>query len=291
MSRLPSALCPKRAPCAVAATLLLASASLRAAPADSIELRRSDSERAPPSPVWLRLRGGYARSGEPRERVFGVLELGLALDVLVAGRASVLAAGDSRGAERAGSRREAQEIAASDDAEAAGAAAPPPRASAPFRPAPLPRSLELSSALARATLAAANHVADAAASPAALDSMLARTHSSASLPEVRLAAGTSRDQSQRLAPTVTDPAKFTQDGGRDLWFEARLTWHLEQVLFSHDEIAIERLKAQALESRRQLVRQVLEALPAGSGRARPRARRRSRRRNGTPRSSASWLPC
>jgi hypothetical protein len=257
MSRLPFALRPKRAPCAVAATLLLASASLRAAAADSIELRRSDSERAPPSPVWLRLRGGYARGGEPRERVFGVLELGLALDVLVAGRANALAAGDPSGADREGSRGEAQEIAAPGDA---GAAPPLPRASAPFRPAPLPHALELSAALARATLAAAGRVADAAASPAALDSMLARTHSSASLPEVRLAAGTSRDQSQRLAPTVTDPAKFTQDGGRDLWFEARLTWRLEHALFSHDEIAIERLKAQALENRRHLLRQVLEAL-------------------------------
>jgi hypothetical protein len=114
--------------------------------------------------------------------------------------------------------------------------------------------------LARATLAAATRVWDASSSPAALDSLLSRSRSSASLPEVRLGAGTSHDQSQRLAPTLTDPAKFTQDGGRDLWLEARLTWHLERVLFSHDEIAIERLKAQALESRRLLQRQVLEAL-------------------------------
>jgi hypothetical protein len=90
--------------------------------------------------------------------------------------------------------------------------------------------------------------------------MLARSRSSAGLPEVRLAAGSSRDQSLRLTPTLTDPGKFSQDGGHDLWFEARLTWRLEHLVFSHDEIAIQRLKAQELETRRRLLRQVLEAL-------------------------------
>jgi hypothetical protein len=250
-----------RSRCAVAATLLLSSVPLRAADADSIEPRRSDSERAPPSPVWLRLRGGYARSAEPRERAFGVLELGLALDVLVAGRANGLAAaGDALASGPASERPLRRELVAGEDTSAAGATPALPPTGSPFRPPPLPSTRELSSALARATVAAASRAADAAASPAALDSMLARTRSSASLPEVRLAAGTSRDQSQRLAPTVSDPGKFTQDGGRDLWFEARLTWRLEHVLFSHDEIAIERLKAQALEDRRRLLRQVLEAL-------------------------------
>ena len=261
-ARLRSALRRRPARLAIGAALALASVPVRGADADSLDPRRPDSERAPPSPVWLRLRGGYARSDEPRERVFGVLELGLALDVLVAGRSSALAsAGEAiaSGTARDGSARD---DAAPDDPGAAGPA-PAPAARAPFRPPPrAPRGLELSSALARATLAAASRVADAAASPAALDSMLSRTRTSASLPEVRLAAGSSRDQSLRLTPTVADPAKFTQDGGRDLWFEARLTWRLDRLLFSHDEIAIRRLEAQALENRRRLLRQVLEALMA-----------------------------
>ncbi|HEU4576650.1 MAG TPA: hypothetical protein VFS67_00250, partial [Polyangiaceae bacterium] len=75
-----------------------------------------------------------------------------------------------------------------------------------------------------------------------------------------LGAGSSRDQSLRFSPTLTDPGKFTRDGGHDLWFEARLTWRLEHLVFSHDEIAIQRLKAQRLETRQRLLRQVLEAL-------------------------------
>ena len=31
-----------------------------------------------------------------------------------------------------------------------------------------------------------------------------------------------------------------QDGGRDVWFEARLAWRLDSALFSKEEIAIER---------------------------------------------------
>ncbi|MEO8177598.1 MAG: hypothetical protein ABI895_02085 [Deltaproteobacteria bacterium] len=231
------------------AALALAGATVHAADADSLAPRGRDSQRARSSPFWLRLRAGVARSSEPRERLFGVLELGVALDVLAAGRASALgaAAGES----------DSSSVPQDEAARTEGRGQLP--SPAPTR-GPAPPRLALTSALARATLAAASRVWDAAAAPRALDSMLSRTHSSATLPEVRLAAGTSRDQSLRLTPTLTDPAKFTQDGGQDLWFEARLTWHLEHVLFSHDEIAIERLKAQALESRRLLVRQVLEAL-------------------------------
>lgn len=197
---------------------------------------------------WLRLRGGYARSGEPRERMFGVLELGVALDRLVGGPPA---------------------LAAPSSPTAPSAAPSSPASSAP-QPGPLrawssasPRSsltLTLTPALARATLAAAARVADGATPPRQLDSMASRTRSAAVLPELRLAAGSSRDQSQKLSPTLADPARFTRDGGRDLWFEARLTWRLERGLFSQDEIAIERLKAQSIEERQKRSRQVLDAL-------------------------------
>jgi len=201
---------------------------------------------------WLRLRGGYARSGEPRERMFGVLELGVALDRLVAGPSALAAPSHD---------------AAPSNPTAPSAAPPGPPSSTPqpgqlrVWPSAAPRSsLTLTPALARATLAAAARVADGATPPRQLDSMASRTRSAAVLPELRLAAGSSRDQSQKLSPTLTDPARFTRDGGRDLWFEARLTWRLERGLFSQDEIAIERLKAQAIEERQKRSRQVLDAL-------------------------------
>jgi hypothetical protein len=222
--------------------LLLLCVPLLAADADSIR----PSETPPSGPLWLRVRGGYLHGGE-RERAFGVLELGFSLDLRVAGRRAALAAAAG----------EAPQRSADEPADTPFLAEPP----LPSGRMPLPgRRWELDPALARSTLAAASRVADLGAPPAAYDSMLARTRSSAGLPEVRLAAGSSRDQSLRLAPTLTDPGKFTQDGGHDLWFEARLTWRLEHLVFSHDEIAIQRLKAQELENRRRLLRLVLEAL-------------------------------
>lgn len=219
------------------------------AAADAELLRPSDA--APSGPIWLRLRGGYLRGSEPRERAFGVLELGLSLDLLVAGRGAALAAAAG----------ESPTPAEGEVPDGPALAEPPLTGSSARPPLPVPgRRWELDPALARATLEAATRVADAAAPPAAYDSMLTRTRSSAGLPEVRLAAGSSRDQSLRLTPTLTDPGKFTQDGGHDLWFEARLTWRLEHLVFSHDEIAIQRLKAQELETRQRLRRQVLEAL-------------------------------
>ena len=81
-------------------------------------------------------------------------------------------------------------------------------------------------------------------------------------PEVRLGAGTSRDESLRLAPTAADPARFTRDGGRDLWLEARLTWRLDSAIFARDEIAIMRLRAQQREEAARLAADVVEALVA-----------------------------
>jgi hypothetical protein len=95
-----------------------------------------------------------------------------------------------------------------------------------------------------------------------LDGMAARSRAAASLPEVRLGAGTSRDESLRLTPTAADPARFTRDGGRDLWLEARLTWRLDSAIFAHDEIAIMRLRAQQREEAARLTGEVLEALMA-----------------------------
>jgi hypothetical protein len=66
----------------------------------------------------------------------------------------------------------------------------------------------------------------------------------------------------RLAPTAADPARFTRDGGRDLWLEARLTWRLDSAIFARDEIAIMRLRAQQREELARLVSEVLDALVA-----------------------------
>jgi hypothetical protein len=116
--------------------------------------------------------------------------------------------------------------------------------------------------LARAVVAVALQTQGGQAELRRLDGMAARSRAAASLPEVRLGAGTSRDESLRLAPTAADPARFTRDGGRDLWLEARLTWRLDSAIFARDEIAIMRLRAQQREELARLVSEVLEALVA-----------------------------
>ncbi|HVZ36787.1 MAG TPA: hypothetical protein VG963_30390 [Polyangiaceae bacterium] len=257
---------------------LLPISAARAADDETIRSAAGEREDKPAEALWLRLRGGYARGDAARERLFGVLELGLGLDRLFGGdeRGLAAAAREERRLERAFQRDSAPgtmtalaEATPEQRCEGAGCVQPTPDSS---RPAPVPAragpassglpgaSAEITPALARAVLEAALRVGEGSTPEARLESLAARSRSSASLPEVRFAAGTSRDQSLKYEPTVADPARYTQDGGRDLWFETRLTWHLDRALFSHDEIAIERLRAQERETRRHTTHQVIDAL-------------------------------
>jgi hypothetical protein len=245
----------------------LATRPARSADAANVASPSSEHDSRLNDALWLRLRGGYERE-DVRQRVFGLLEIGMAFDTLIGGDAHALA--DAAHADRLASGPEDRLATTPFDPTGL----PPPRPSyappahasspapLPSRPAP-PQAADpeqLTAALGRAAVAAALRVADSAAPEDRLDSLASRSRTAASLPEVRLAAGSSRDQSQKLSPTVTDPARFTQDGGRDLWFETRLTWRLERAIFSRDEIAIERLRAQEREARRRTIHQVLDAL-------------------------------
>jgi hypothetical protein len=219
-----------------------------------------------PGGLWLGLRGAFTRSDGQRQRVAGLLELGIGLERLGL---------DFDELEAARSRR----LLATNDAppseETLGALPralpsvqvprverPPSRtcADAASCGADVPPGARLSPALARSTVAAALRVRDTANQLRRLEGMAARSRSAASLPEVRLGAGTSRDESLKLSPTQADPARFTRDGGRDLWFEARLIWRLDGAVFSKDEIAVERLKAEQREDRARTTREVLDAL-------------------------------
>lgn len=216
---------------------------------------------AGPTGSFLRVRAGVDVTPDEREHRYGLIELGISIDGWV----------------RAGAFRSAA-LAAGSDNDVPGAPAPLPQA-APFDheggapgvsraspppPTPAPREPSsgggLTPALARATVAVALQRLGSASELGRLDGMAARSRAAASLPEVRLGARTSRDESLRLTPTLSDPARFTRDGGRDLWLEARLTWRLDRALFSDDEIAVERLKAQHRDERARMTREVLDAL-------------------------------
>jgi hypothetical protein len=198
--------------------------------------------------LWLRVRATHASDGGERQRSVGMLELGGHFDGLLG-------------------------TAAFDPGPASAdpvflAESPSPRATAPTLAALVSDrgalgaspAAELTPALSQAVVTEALRVLEARARSGRLDTMASRARAAASLPEVRLGAGTSRDESLRFAPTLDDPARFTRDGGRDLWFEARLTWQLDRAIFSRDEIAIERIKADAEKQRHELTRDVVEAL-------------------------------
>jgi hypothetical protein len=251
---------------------------------------------------WLGVGGGVRGSPGERRRVFALVELGIPFDAVagahsaaesgdadefegsasdtapamspearpfdaeprrfgspppaVGAELSSLAAGPS--SFRAGPAGIADDGSASE-AQAASAALPPRVAGCPDARSCDPEALL---PLARAAVAEALRVQGGQAELSRLDGMAARSRAAASLPEVRLGAGTSRDESLRLAPTVADPARFTRDGGRDLWLEARLTWRLDGAIFARDEIAIMRLRAQQREELGRLASEVLEALVA-----------------------------
>jgi hypothetical protein len=258
--------------------------------------------------LWLAVSGGVTRSPGERQRIFGLLELGVGLDDWVGERAPDRRSDDSDapgdGRSEAGARGELEGLgderrmpvagaggalaenpraplrrSLSDDAlpeRVASAGAPleprltplaPSAAPAPAGLPPRPRCSDPRScdpavlaALARAAVDAALRVQGGGVELRRLDGMAARSRAAASLPEVRLGAGTSRDESLRLAPTAADPARFTRDGGRDLWFEARLTWRLDSAIFARDELAVMRLRAQQREETARLTADVLEAL-------------------------------
>jgi hypothetical protein len=261
--------------------------------------------------LWLGVSGGMAVSPGERERMFGLLELGLSLDEWFGAGGAVRAASEIEAAGALGSDVESDMDVQLDTSEAAASgggpgftpfapgtglttpalarptftsalatpapAAPPPRSPTLWRASDTPtpsaraswvqpervaRAIDPASAaaLARAAVSEALRLQGSGTELRRLDSMASRSRAAASLPEVRLGAGTSRDESLRLSPTLSDPAHFSRDGGRDLWLEARLIWRLDGAIFARDEIAIMRLRAQQREGAAQRSREVLEAL-------------------------------
>ena len=95
-----------------------------------------------------------------------------------------------------------------------------------------------------------------------LSSLAARARSSAALPEVGLRTLHSSGQTLRLTPTSDDPYRYTQAGTSELAFEARLTWHLDRLVFADEEVPVERLEHERDAAERHLIDYVLQRLLA-----------------------------
>jgi len=209
----------------------------------------------------------HARSSWASARVERAawLSLTVPLDRLAAPRASSLA--------KAALADEAAVAEAAVEPSGASSAKAPKPATTPHpqgQPRPAPEvAAELARALAKVTAVAdlsrrATSRALAAAGVAAdrrrLDSLSTRSRASAALPEVRLRAQRSTDQDLRWAPTVDDPYRVTQADGAGLTLEASASFRLDRLVFTSDELAVERLRAQQKSEHLKLEQRVQEAV-------------------------------
>jgi hypothetical protein len=114
--------------------------------------------------------------------------------------------------------------------------------------------------LARDAVRAALRAHDVASNRSELEGLGRRARFSAALPELRLRAVGSNDQSQRLTPTIEDPERYTVTSGNDLLLEASATWKLNRLVFADEEIAIERLELEREKGVAKLSERVVERL-------------------------------
>jgi hypothetical protein len=191
--------------------------------------------------IELGAAAGLTRSWDGRREVSVLLSLSLQLE------RRVPLAPDRRISEPGEKRAKAEPAAEVREPEPDAWEPPPPR---------------LTPALARATLRAALSAAGQPRARVRLTSLARRARSSAALPELRLRAQRTTDESLRLAPTAADPYRYTRAGGVSTTYEARATWRLDRLVFADEEVRIEELRRMRRRSELQLVDDVLEALVA-----------------------------
>jgi hypothetical protein len=206
----------------------------------SVVLAATPAHASPnPNGLWVSVSAEY-RTGTWLNEWAGFIALNIPLDRLAAPR--VISAGP----------RLAEE--------------PPKKESAATPPAPVaakkkdPPELRLTPRLARGAVHHALAVAGYYSARLRLGSLSSRARSSAVLPELRLRTLRSTGENLRLAPTTDNPYAYTQAGTSELLFEARLTWHLDRLVFANEEVSLERLQNERDAAERKLVDHVLERL-------------------------------
>jgi hypothetical protein len=93
-----------------------------------------------------------------------------------------------------------------------------------------------------------------------LETLGSRNRASALLPEVTLRAGREQDTALRLTPTDADPYRYTQSDASNVLLEGRLAWRLGRLLFSSEDLGIERLKLARSRERQRVVERTLAVL-------------------------------
>jgi hypothetical protein len=193
--------------------------------------------------LWLREREGYAYQATVELSV-GWEQLFFARSAQSTGAMSLEELEISRPAGSSSAFSEAPQVELLTENTTPGGAPPRPAAEVEDpRPRTLrqaPRWLEPSFAIELV-----NHVLRRSGrSPRALESLSTRSRTAALLPVLRLRAGRGADETLRFSPTATEPDRWLQSGRADLQYEAQATWTLDRLVFTRDEINVERLRLQ-----------------------------------------------
>jgi hypothetical protein len=197
---------------------------------------------ASPNPAGFSISiGAEYRSGTFSREWSGFVALNLALDRVAAPRAM----------------RAEPRLAEGPPRKESDAAPSPPVPAPTSTPAPAP---VLSSRLARGSVRHALASAGYLNARSRLFGLATRARSSAVLPEVGLRTLRSSGQMLRQTPTSDDPYRYTQAGTSELTLEARLTWHLDRLVFADEEVTLERLQIERDAAERRLIDYVLERL-------------------------------
>lgn len=203
-------------------------------------------------PLWVAIDGTMTRDHDARPSFGAMLLLGIPLD---------------RGA-RAAAKSAAVTPAPAELKPAArstkpdGPALTPEPTNAPVAPpaTPLRIPIHVTPLVARSAVNAALRKARLVDPDALVDAIASRARAAALLPELRLRASRTVDEGQSLSPTSYDPQRVTTTGGASLWLEARATWRLDRLVFTDEEVALERARAQRAEQREKVSAHVLTLL-------------------------------
>jgi hypothetical protein len=198
---------------------------------------------ASPSPGFSFSLGGEYRTSPLSQQWAAFLALDIALERFAAPRAMRVAPRLTEGPPKKES-----------DATSTPASSPPAPATGPAS------TPVLTSRLARGAVRHALASAGYLKARSRLSGLASRARSSAVLPELGFRTLRSSGQLLRLTPTSDDPYRYTQAGTSELTLEARLTWHLDRLVFADEEVTLERLQIERDAAERRLIDQVLEQL-------------------------------
>lgn len=225
------------------------------------ELYRETSRR---SPLWIAIDTTIGRGRDGIPTYGAMLLFGVPLDRVASRKIPIvhIAEGDKGDADRKPPPAPAPSQAPTP--APAKLAPPSPAKLAPAasgeKLAPIRLPVEVSPAVARGAVQAALERAKLVDPDARIDAIAARARSSALLPELRVRASRTVDDGQALSPTEYDPLRTTATSSVGLWLEARATWRLDRLVFSEEEVALERLRVQRVEAQTKIIERVLGLL-------------------------------